>query len=95
MLQPCKGKAFLPMLYWDWHGHTDNPMSVRDVYNSAVKPLTVADRLRLATMILNEIPPQALADYQDAWTDEDLRDFSASALNNAPSSKGDEDAEAR
>ena len=34
-------------------------MNLQDFYNSRVKPLPTAERLRLAKMILNEIPPQA------------------------------------
>jgi hypothetical protein len=59
-------------------------MTVSDVYNTAVKPMPMADRLKLAVMILNDIPPQAISDYQDAWTDEDLHDFSLSTWKQTP-----------
>jgi hypothetical protein len=70
-------------------------MSVLDMYNKTVKQLPVADRLRLATMILNDIPPQSLSDYQDEWTDADLRDFASSSMKNAPEYvEGPDDAKA-
>ena len=37
-------------------------MTVREIYEQAIKPLPAADRLRLATLILNDIPPQAVVD---------------------------------
>ena len=50
-------------------------MTASDIYQQTIKPLTVADRLRLAAMILNDIPPQALPDYQTEWSDQDLAEF--------------------
>jgi hypothetical protein len=38
--------------------------------------LSAADRLRLAVLILNDIPPQLVVDTNNVWTDEDYRDFS-------------------
>ena len=54
-------------------------MTVQQLYEETVRPLPAADRLRLATLILNEIPPQALVDYSDSWSEQDLREFSAAA----------------
>lgn len=51
-------------------------MNVIEFYEQAVKPLSVVERLRLATLILNDIPPQAVVDYNDTWSDKDLQDFS-------------------
>jgi hypothetical protein len=50
-------------------------MTVHQLYEQIIKPLSIADRLHLATLILNDIPPQAVVDYSDAWSDEDLNDF--------------------
>ncbi len=36
--------------------------SVAEFYQAAIKPLSVADRLRLATMILHDIPSEAVVD---------------------------------
>jgi|GEM_PF-1904946 len=51
-------------------------MSVDDVYQQAVKPLRTAERMQLVRMILNDIPDEAVADYRDSWSDEDLAEFS-------------------
>jgi hypothetical protein len=40
-----------------------------------MKPLSMADRLRLAALILHDIPPHAVVDYSDEWSEEDLSDF--------------------
>ena len=50
-------------------------MTVDQIYEQTVKPLSMADRLRLAALILNDIPPHAVVDYSDEWSDEDLHDF--------------------
>jgi protoheme ferro-lyase len=50
-------------------------MTVREIYDRTIKPLPPADRLQLATLILNDIPPQSVVDYSEEWSDEDLRDF--------------------
>jgi hypothetical protein len=51
-------------------------MSVQELYQQSIRPLAVAQRLELASMILRDIPPQSLVDYQTEWSDEDLADFS-------------------
>jgi hypothetical protein len=50
-------------------------MTVDQIYEQTVKPLSMADRLRLATLILNDIPPHAVVDYSDECSEEDLGDF--------------------
>jgi hypothetical protein len=50
-------------------------MTVNQIYEQIIKPLSMADRLRLAALILNDIPPHAVVDYSDEWSEEDLRDF--------------------
>ena len=50
-------------------------MTVQEVYDHSIKPLPAAERLQLATLILNDIPPQSVVDYSDEWSEEDLRDF--------------------
>ena len=49
------------------------------IYEQVVKPLPPSERLKLATMILNGIPLQAVADYSEEWTEEDYRDFAAAS----------------
>lgn len=58
-------------------------MTIAEVYNTAVKPLPVADRLRLAALILNDIPQTSIVDESDEWSDEDLADFSVHSARHA------------
>lgn len=51
-------------------------MTIEQLYEQAIKPLPAGERLRLAVLILNDIPPQAVADYSDEWTEQDQQDFS-------------------
>lgn len=51
-------------------------MTVEQIYDEAIKPLPAPERLRLATMILNNIPPNSVVDSSNEWTDEDYQDFS-------------------
>jgi protoheme ferro-lyase len=55
-------------------------MTIQEMYDQSIKPLPPAERFRLATLILNEIPPQAVVDYSDEWSEEDLRDFTNAGL---------------
>lgn len=50
-----------------------------DIYEKTIKPLPAPDRLRLATRILNELPPEAMVDYRTEWSEEDYRDFAAAS----------------
>ena len=50
-------------------------MTVETLYTESIKSLPAAERLRLATLILSDIPPQSVIDYREEWTDEDLADF--------------------
>ena len=58
-------------------------MNHKDFYNNNVKPLSTVERLRLAKMILNEIPSQAIADYSEEWNEQDLKDFARASSANA------------
>lgn len=51
-------------------------MTVLEIYNQTIKPLPAAERLRLATLILNGISPQSVVDYSEQWSEEDFQDFS-------------------
>jgi hypothetical protein len=55
-------------------------MKIEELYEEQIRSLPTAERLRLATMILNDIPPQSVVDYRDDWSDEDLRDFRAAGF---------------
>lgn len=62
-------------------------MTVVEIYERAIKPLPPSERLRLATLILNGISPGSVADYADAWSDEDLADFTGAGW-----ARGEQDA---
>lgn len=53
--------------------------TAEEVYSQVVKSLPLSERLKLATLILNDIPPQAVVDYSEEWTEEDYRDFAAAS----------------
>jgi hypothetical protein len=67
------------------------PMTIQEIYGQSIRPLPPADRLRLATLILNDIPPQAVVDYSEDWTEEDMRDVTLHSLRRAAASMGEED----
>ena len=48
--------------------------NVEMVYDRTIKLLSAGERLRLARMILNDLPDEALVDYNDDWSEDDLRD---------------------
>jgi hypothetical protein len=58
-------------------------MTIQEMYEQSIRPLPAPDRLRLATLILNEIPPLAVVDYSDEWTEEDMRDLTLYSLRRA------------
>ncbi len=61
------------------------------VYQEVIKPMPLPERIRIATMVLNDIPPRGFTDYSEEWTDEDLRDLTAYSLSYAAESFGEED----
>jgi hypothetical protein len=50
-------------------------MNVHELYEQTIRSLPAADRLRLAVLILNDIPPQSVVDASESWTEEDLQEF--------------------
>jgi hypothetical protein len=60
-----------------------------EIYVQIVKPLPPSERLKLATMILNGIPPLSVVDYSEEWTEEDMRDFTAHSMRYAAESFGE------
>jgi hypothetical protein len=50
-------------------------MNVHDLYEQTIKSLSAADRLRLAVLILNNIPPQLVVDDSENWAEADLQEF--------------------
>jgi hypothetical protein len=60
-------------------------MSARDVYESAIRPLPPVERLRLASMILDDLASSGGAglDLRDDWSDEDVADVVTASLRRA------------
>jgi hypothetical protein len=56
--------------------------SAQEVYTQVVRTLSPTERLRLATLILNELVNQNLSvvDQSDRWTEEDRVDFANFSL---------------
>ncbi len=65
--------------------------NIDGLYEQAIKPLSAADRLRLATIILRDIPPESIVDYGDAWSTEDLQDFTRSGWEQVKRASGEGD----
>jgi len=58
--------------------------NAEDLYNSSVKKLSRKERLRLATMILNDmITDDQTFEYSDTWTEQDVQDLTAFALSHS------------
>ena len=66
-------------------------VKIEELYVEKIRDLPAAERLRLATLILNDIPPQSLVDYRDSWSDEDLSDFRAAGLKVIDAALGDQE----
>ena len=67
------------------------PLTVQEVYSQIIQALSPAERLRLATLILNELVQQNLPivesavqpdaiDQQDNWTEQDQADIVSFSL---------------
>ena len=69
-------------------------MTVNEIYQQTIKSLPAADRMQLAKMIMNDIPAESFVDYDDSWSDEDLRDFTQASWQRAEEEFGEpEDAQ--
>ncbi len=57
------------------------PITIDEIYNQVVKILPSSERLRLATLILNDLVQQDGAiDDRDTWSEEDISDLSRFSL---------------
>lgn len=65
--------------------------SVEVLYDQSVRTLPVAQRLQLATLILNDIPPQSVIDYSEDWSEEDYRDFTRASWRHVEAAAGEPD----
>jgi hypothetical protein len=59
-------------------------MTAEDFYQQMIRLLPAAERLRLATLILEGLPPEAVADDSGEWSNEDLADFADASWSRAP-----------
>jgi hypothetical protein len=66
-------------------------MTIQELYAQTIKPLPAAERLRLAALILNDIPSRAVVDYSEEWSEEDLADFSKASWEHISRSLDEED----
>lgn len=70
------------------------PPTAQQVYNEVIRALSPTERLRLATLILNELVQQdsPVIDQSDAWTEQDQIDVVNFSLQYAASLFPDEEA---
>lgn len=52
-------------------------MSIEQLYDEAIRGLSVEDRIRLASLIMWECAGTGSLDYREDWSDDDLREFTA------------------
>ena len=55
-------------------------MSVEELYDQLVSVLTPGDQVQLASLILFKCAGNRRLDYSDAWSEEDIHDFTAAGL---------------
>ena len=67
--------------------------TAKEIYAETIRDLPFSKRLRLATLILEELAESAapVLDYSDAWSEEDLRDLAAFSKRSADSGLGDDE----
>ena len=70
------------------------PVTIEQIYAETIQPLSGGDKLRLAKLILNAIPSEAVADWSDDWSEEDLRDATRYTLQRADALFGEEERDA-
>jgi len=65
--------------------------TAQEIYTQVVRDLSPTERLRLATLILNEFVGQqpASVDYSDTWTEEDQIDLVNFSLRYAATTSSD------
>jgi hypothetical protein len=58
------------------------PITAQEIYNQVVRTLPPTERLRLATLILNELVQQnaSVIDQSDTWTEQDQIDLTNFSL---------------
>ncbi len=66
---------------------------INEIYDLCIQVLPLSDRLRLATLLMNNFVQQELAviDESDTWTEEDVADLSTFSLQYAATIYPDDD----
>lgn len=69
---------------------------VREIYESSIRQLPALERLRLATLILDQLTSSAKtgSELSDVWSDEDIEDLAAFSARYAESLEPSEDGNA-
>ena len=67
--------------------------TAQEIYDTSIRQLSDAERLRLAALILGELTESVapILDYSDSWSDEDIHDLTVFSLRHAASRLPDED----
>ena len=66
------------------------PNTIEQIYTETIKPLSKGERFQLAKLILNDLPFEAVTDWSDDWSDDDLRDATRYSLQRADALFGEE-----
>ena len=63
-------------------------MNAREIYDATIRQLPALDRLRLASLILDDLAATAGAgiDLRDSWSQEDISELAAFSLKDAAGS---------
>ena len=72
-------------------------MSAAELYQLTFKAMSPAERLQLASLILNDLvaAPAPVVDESDEWSDEDIADLQKATWAHIETQLGDDDAVAR
>jgi hypothetical protein len=71
-------------------------MSAREIYENSIRQLPAKDRLRLASLILDELANSSASelDISDNWTEQDVADLAIASTKYADRANPAEDADA-
>jgi hypothetical protein len=70
-------------------------MSAREIYDSTIRQLAPVERLRLASIILNELAESGAGlDSSDEWSEQDIADLAAFSARHATASVPHEETDA-
>jgi len=69
------------------------PTTIQEIYTQMIRALPPEERLRLATLILNDLVQQdvGVVDQRDMWTEQDQLDLVAFSFQSAATSYCDSD----